>query len=237
MDVAKAFTYITEDQNWLIKVGIATAVMLASTFLLFIPLPLLIGYQLGVTRRVMAGAENPLPEWDDLGTLFMDGLSVLVARLVYALPFILLLCVGIGVSLLPALGGNNEDAVNALAGVTAVTWVILSCFFFILALALLFITPAINIQYVRTNSLAACLRFGEVFGIARRHLGDILIVMLVLFLANLALQAVAGMLAATFCGIVLALPLAWVGSAWFSLTSGHLYGQIAAKDAPKSDLF
>ncbi|RMD47916.1 MAG: DUF4013 domain-containing protein, partial [Candidatus Thermofonsia bacterium] len=179
MDVAKAFTYITEDQNWLIKVGIATAVMLASTFLLFIPLPLLIGYQLGVTRRVMAGAENPLPEWDDLGTLFMDGLSVLVARLVYAMPFILLLCVGIGVSLLPALGGNNEDAVNALAGVTAVTWVILSCFFFILALALLFITPAINIQYVRTNSLAACLRFGEVFGIARRHLGDILIVMLV----------------------------------------------------------
>lgn len=237
MDVAKAFTYITEDQNWLVKVGIATAVMLASTFLLFIPLPFLIGYQLGVTRRVMTGAENPLPEWDDLGKLFMDGLSVLVARLVYTLPFILLVCIGIGVSLLPALGGNNEDVTNALAGVTAVTWIIISCFTIILSLALLFVTPAINIQYVRTNSLGACFRFGEVLGIVRRHLADILIVMLVLFLANIALQAVAGMLAATFCGIILALPLAWVGSAWFSLTSGHLYGQIAAKETPKGDLF
>jgi len=77
MDVARAFTYITEDERWVGKIVIG-AVISFFTFLL-LPIPLLAGWMVGITRNVMAGVERPLPEWDDFGTLFRDGLAVVVA--------------------------------------------------------------------------------------------------------------------------------------------------------------
>ena len=71
MDVAKAFTFVTEDERWMSKIGIGAAISLF--FFLIIPIPLLVGYLVGITRNVKEGVERPLPEWDDFGQLFMDG--------------------------------------------------------------------------------------------------------------------------------------------------------------------
>ncbi|NIP28946.1 MAG: DUF4013 domain-containing protein, partial [Phycisphaerae bacterium] len=117
MDFGRAFTFFKDDDRWMTKIGIGGVVTLLSIFLLGIPAILLVGYQLAVTRQVMNGKELPLPEWDDWGKLFMDGLYLIIAILVYTLPLWLLFCIGFGVTFLPAIGAGNDDLAAALGGV------------------------------------------------------------------------------------------------------------------------
>jgi len=48
MDVARAYTFITEDERWIGKFGIGMLVMVAATILLLIPIPLLYGYRMAL---------------------------------------------------------------------------------------------------------------------------------------------------------------------------------------------
>lgn len=239
MDIAKGFTFITEDEQWLTKIGIGAGIVLVSMLLLGIPMLLLVGYQLAITRNVMNGEKQPLPEWDDFGKYFMDGLYITVARLVYTLPFWLLVCIGVAVTVLPAMGANSssDEVVSLLAGTAVVVWLVLGCLGLLLGLALFFIAPAISIQYVRTGELSACFRFGEVIGIARDNISDIAIIAVAMIAANFVIQAVVGALAATGCGLIIAIPLGWITLPWISASAGHLYGQVAAKIEGKGFTF
>lgn len=56
---------------------------------LFIPvlgigLVALAGYSLATTRGVLRGDEHPMPEWDDLGAILLDGLKAAVVVLAYS---------------------------------------------------------------------------------------------------------------------------------------------------------
>ena len=228
MDFGRAFTFFRDDERWTTKIGIGAAVMLASFILFGIPTILLIGYQLAVTRQVMEGKDLPLPEWDDWGKLFMDGLYVIIATLVYTLPLWLLFCIGLGVSFLPAIGAGagNDDLAAALGGVAALTWVVMICLFTILGLGLALVVPGIYIQYIRTNEFGALFRIGEVFGIVRENIADILLSLVAVFAANFVLQTVNSLLFWT-CIVPLIIMLA--GPVWINISMGHLYGQIAAK--------
>jgi len=226
MDFGRAFTFVREDERWTTKIGIGAAIMFLSFLLFGIPTILLIGYQLAVMRRVMEGKDLPLPEWDDWGKLFMDGLYLVIAIFVYTLPLWLLFCIGFGVSILPALGAGNEDVAAALGGVAALTWVVMMCLFFILAIGLALVVPGIYIQYIRTNEFASLFRIGEVFGIVRNNIGDILLTIVAVIGANLVIQMVSSILSWT-CIIPIIIALA--GPVWINISMGHLYGQIAAK--------
>ena len=154
--------------------------------------------------------------------------------------------VGLGKIVASKMGGRvpsgNGVRVGRRVGVglvatAVVVWLLLACVGLLFGLALFFIAPAISLQYARTNDFSACLRFGEVIGIARDNIGDITIVALVLIVANFVLQAVIGSLAATGCGLIIAIPLAWVVFPWLAMSGGHMYGQIAAKIEGKGMAF
>lgn len=226
MDFGRAFTFIKDDARWTTKIGIGAVITLLSIFLLGIPALLLVGYQLAVTRQVMEGKDLPLPEWDDWGKLFMDGLYLVVAIFVYTLPLWILFCIGFGVTFLPALGGGNNDVTGALGGVAVLTWGVMACLFFVLAIGLAIVVPGLYVQYIRTNEFASLFRIGEVIGIVRDNIADILLSMVAMIGANLALQVVNGALSWTIC-VPLILGLA--GPIWINMAMGHLYGQIAAK--------
>jgi hypothetical protein len=228
MDIGRAVSYISEDERWLTKLGIGALVMLASTFLI-IPAVLLPGYQIAIMQNVMIGKERPLPEWDDLGKLFKDGIMVTIALIVYTMPLWLLLCLGLGTVILPLLGGGNEELMAIFGTVTLASWGLISCLAILLAMALFFMAPAVMIQYARTGELGACFRFGEMMAIIRNNFMDIIVAALVTFVVSLLLQVVTGMLGATGCLIIIAIPLAWIGTVWMMAVAGHLYGQIAAK--------
>jgi hypothetical protein len=221
VEIGKAFTFVTEDESWISKIGIGAVVSFFS--MLIIPAFFLGGYQLAVMRNVMNGEEHPLPKWENWGRLFMDGFFVVVAAFVYTLPIWLLACIGVLLNLVVFSSSSGGAA-------TIVIWSFVGCFTILLAIALAFLIPAIYIQYARTDDFGALFRFGEVVAIARENLVDILITILVTLAAWFILSLIASILSLTICGGIIA---TYAGTVWISVALGHLYGQIAANSNGK----
>ena len=226
MDIGKSISFVFDDERWVGKIGIGALVALLS--FLIIPIPLLVGYATGITRNVKNGDATPLPEWDDWGQLFKDGLSIIVAQIVYTLPFWLLMCIA-GIATI-GFGSLSEISEDAMAAGMMTTFGLVGCLGFLFAIALLFLSPAIVVQYVRTNELGATFRFGEVIGIARDNIGNILIVFLVTLGLNFVLSLVLGILnIIPIAGQCLGLIIAIAAGPYLMAVTGHLYGQIAAE--------
>ncbi len=225
MDIGKAFSFVTEDERWVSKLGIGALIALLS--FLIIPIPLLWGYMVGVARNVKDGVPDPMPEWDDWGRLYKDGLAIIVAQAVYTLPFWLLSCVaGVGAIGMGSLVDYNEDL--AAAGLLS-TFGLTLCIGFIFVVVLFFVSPAIVIQYVRTDDFGATFRLGEVFGIAKENIGNILLVTLVTFAAVFVLNIIIGVVGLIPCiGWIATLIIGLLAGPYIIALTGHLYGQMAA---------
>jgi hypothetical protein len=228
MDIAKSFTYILEDEEWITKLGIGA--VLTFFFWLLLPVPLLVGYTVAVLRNVRDGYERPLPAWDNWGKLFMDGLFIMIAQFVYTLPFLLLFCV-VSVGMIASAGMAELSEELAAASLLA-TFGLSACLFLIWYVAILLISPAIMIQYGRTGALASCFRFGEVIAIVRRNVGDILIAFVAILVVTFVFSAFTSVLGAIPClGVIIGLVISLAFSPYLVMVTGHLYGQIAAKDS------
>ncbi len=226
MDIAKAIMFVTEDERWIGKIGIGALVTIFA--FLIIPIPLLAGYMVGVARNVQDGNPRPLPEWDDWGKLFKDGMAIIAAQIVYTLPFWLLMCCGLVATV--GFGGIAEGNEDAAAAGMMVTISVLSCLFLLFAVVMFFLNPAIVVQYVRTDDFGAVFQFGNVFGIARDNIGNILIAFLVTFGASFVLNLVIGTIAIIPCiGWIIAFVIAIAVTPYLIALTGHLYGQIAAQ--------
>lgn len=239
MDIAKAFTYFSEDDRWMGKLGIGVLVSLLS--FLILPAFLLYGYAVGITRNVMNGEKLPLPEWEDLGTLFKDGLVMFVAGIVYTLPFWLLACIAFAATIgFGGLGEATQISEDAVAAGILATYGLVGCLALIFMLAFFFISPAIVIQYVREGDLNACFRFGEVLAIVRDNFADILIAGLTPFAASFVLSILFGTLSFIPClGWIASFVLGIAVGPYLTAVTGHLYGQIAGKigGAPPEEKF
>ena len=231
MNISKAFGYVFEDINWVVKIAIYAGLSFFSFFLL--PIPILLGYNIAITRNVKDGMKDPLPEWNDFGKMFMDGLNVWVAQLVYTLPFLLIVCIATVATFgLGGLGGaiGSEEAMAASAlGIWGV-WGLMGCLTLLLIAAAIFIMPALIIQYVRYDSLGACFRFGEVLGIARDNIGDIFITLAAAMGAIFVLVFILFALSLIPCiGTVIGWFISILVGPYVGMAVSHMYGQIASK--------
>lgn len=225
MDINKAFRFVMEDKQWISKLLIG-ALMSVLGFLI-LPALILQGYLVKIIRQVMNGGWDGLPEWDDWGKLLRDGFFVTVAQIVYTLPFIILMFIGIAATGGIASVSNSEDlaAVAATGG-----GLVMFCLVILFAIALLFLTPAILIQYAIKDEFGASFRFGEVADIIRDNMADILIAFVVSVVAAIAISLVIGVLAIIPClGWIAAFLIGLAVGPYISFVTGHLYGQIAAK--------
>jgi hypothetical protein len=225
MDVSKSFRFVKDDTQWLSKLLIG--VLMSVLSFLILPALILQGYVVKIIRHVMGGNRDDLPEWDDYGKLLKDGFFVVVAEIIYTLPFIILMIVGFA-----ATGGmaGLADRGSDLAAIAATGGgLMMVCLTILFIVALLFLMPAILIQYAIKDDFGALFRFGEVFDIVRNHTADILIVFLVSLAATMAFSLLIGVVFATIILIPLAILLILAVSPYISYVTGHLYGQIAAK--------
>lgn len=225
MDVNKSFRYVIEDKQWISKLIIG--VLMTVLGFLIVPALILQGYLVKIIRQVMGGSWSNLPEWEDWGELLRDGFNVTVAQIVYTLPFLILIFIGIAATGGVASMSNGED-IAALAATGG--GFLMFCLIILFAIAFLFLTPAILIQYAIKDEFGACFRFGEVMAIIRNHLADILIAFLVSIVAAFAISVVGGVLSIIPClGWIAALLLGLAVGPYISFVTAHLYGQIAAK--------
>jgi len=213
MDIGKAFAFVFEDENWIVKLLLAAAILLLGiifSWVLLIPLLaaaiFLGGYTVEITRRVIKGDPDELPEWDNWGALFGDGLKVWVIGIVYALPAIIVgLCLGV----LTGVVSENSESASAFLSL------VLSCFNFLWAILVSIVLPAAIAFYADTDDLSAAFRFGEVLALVRDNLKTYIVTAVMSWVASLV-----GSLGSLVCGI------GWLVTAPYGFfVTGHLYGQ------------
>jgi hypothetical protein len=229
MDIGKSFSYPFEDKRWVSKMGLGALISLVPILNFAMT-----GYMIQIVRNLMDNAEETLPNWDDLGKKFMDGLMLILAGLVYALPVIILSCLPLSIITIPAMiasgNSNFQDAANAVSGAGGVLLAGMTCLFVVYGLVLSVIFPAIYVNYAKEGTFASCFKLREVFNIIGKNAGA--------FFTAWGISLVAGLVVGLVTGIVSSvlglIPcLGWIASIVISLAVGvylmmiysHLFGQ------------
>jgi len=214
MDIGKAFSFVFDDDRWVTKILIAAAIVLGGILFSWLIIPaiaaaaLITGYGVEVTRRVIAGHWEPLPEWEDWGGFLVDGLKVVVIGIVYALPMILAgICLGIPIGVL---GEESPELSSVFSAV-------LSCLNILWGLVIGLFLPAAIAFYAADDQrrLSSAFRFGDVLSFVRDNFTTYLVVLVLGWVTSLI-----GGLGFAFCffpGLATA-PYA-------TIVNSHLYGQ------------
>lgn len=162
------------DEDWIKKVVIYGVVMFLGIFI--IPLPLLGGYGLRLLRGVVQTGEPRLPDWDNLGDLYRDGLAQLVISLVYMLPLYIVMCCGmVPFFAAPFALAGAEDAPGLAIGGTVLGYgfgmaaIGLASLLGILASFVVYVALA---RYADTGELGSAFRFREVWDLLKANLGQ-----------------------------------------------------------------
>lgn len=203
MDIGKAVNFAFEDERWLVKILIGGAFAFLCTML--IGIPFVLGYMVQTLRNVASGEPSPLPEWTDLGDKFVDGLSLSVILLIYALPLILLACVASAFGWVAGEADGIRLLMNCLNCIGFLYFLVFSLFF-----------PAVIVRYAMVGEIMSAFRFGEVVSFITGNLGNYIIAILV----SWVIWTIASF-GVVICGIGV-----FFTGFWAVLVEAHLYGQV-----------
>lgn len=207
MDVGKSFTFMFEDKNWLVKIVLGGVFGLLSIFL--VGLPFVMGYQLEVIRRVIRGDPELLPDWDNLGEKFVQGLVLLVIMAIWLIPTWIVTCVQLGITI-PF--QDNRDYAGLITAVSLCA----TCLNVLWALVVSFFSPAIFTRYAVTGQFASGFQFGEIWRFTTKNFVNVLIAVLLTWVAGII----------SSFGVILCVVGAFLTWFWSLLVEGHLFGQV-----------
>ncbi len=225
LDFARAFRFVPEDPNWIMKVLIGGLLSLLS--LLIVPGIFLAGYLVRLIRRTAEGEPRPLPEWDDWGGLFGEGLGALGIHIAYTLAFMavpgaifcVLVLMGVGVSGLGS-SSSSRDASEALGGLIGLGVVAVYGLFMISILVLMIYLPAAITRYALFRRFGAGFEIKENIAFIRRNLGNYALALLLYLLASFASQV----------AIILCCVGIFPAAFWAYCILGWAVGQVARTD-------
>jgi hypothetical protein len=224
MEFGRAFTYATQDPDWLKKVGIAAVILIIPILGAIVVL----GWGLEITRRVINNDPVPLPDWSNFTDHLILGLKGFVVGLVFGLPAGLVNgCQGTINALItnPDLLRNMDpDTVGMIASAGGFLALCCGCLGVLLGLATTFILPAAYGNMMAHNGeLGAGFRFGEVFGLVRAAIGPYLLTLVGAILVGIIVPL----------GLIACIIGVLFTAAWGTTIMSHLYGQAynAAKAA------
>ena len=247
MDLIQAFKYPLSDPQWLKKMLVAAVLSFGSLITLvgnfmseshpseslivrivggllqLLSSPFLAGYLLRASRNAARG--ELLPEWDDWGSLFFDGLRVIGLWLGYFLPVILLYSLFV-FALAVAFGGiamgghglsSGASAALAVGGMGLYLGGLL--FFLLLCVAVGFlVVPAFVLLMRDGASLGQSFQLGTVWNISKSNFMNILLFGVYCFLLGIFSSIVS----VCTCGLGQIFAQAFV-----TLVTAALYAQLA----------
>jgi hypothetical protein len=215
VDFGRAFQFFFQDPEWVKKILIGGLFQLLAMIL--IGVPFVIGYQMRVLQRTWAGDPRPLPEWDDFGGIFSDGLKGLGLGLVY---FLGALLIPGSLGCLLAVAGSASGS-DALGGIAAMGMLLLQLMAMVLLLVVSLYFPAAFTRMTLYQRFNAGFEFRENLELIKRNPGNYAIALLIFLLANFLSQfgcilCVVGIFPVTF---------------WSNCVLGHVLGEVARNDA------
>lgn len=191
IDFGRCFRFVTEDPDWVKKLLIGGVFTLLSPLL--VGTFFVAGYSVRFLRRVVAGEPRPMPEWDDLGGLFGDGLKLVGAYFLFvmgmvAVVLVLGCLVGVvaaGIGGLSNLSEGAASAAAALGGLGLVgAYAVLALFGLLAAIFL----PAVFVRVALMDRFEEAFAFREAFRFIQRNLGNYLLSLVFYLVANFASQ-------------------------------------------------
>ena len=216
IDFGRSFTYVSEDPDWLKKVLIGGLFGLACMVL--VGIPFVLGYFSRTLRNVAAGTRPELPEWDDLGGLFEEGLRLTVVYLLYTLGVLVVLGVFGAALLVPVfLASGSGKGRDALAAVSALGIVALYGVIMLVSLALAIYLPAALARSALRGSVADGFAWRENFAFITANLAN--------YALSLVSYLVAGFLAQF--GVLLCCVGVFPAAFWSYLVLASALGQTA----------
>jgi len=132
------------------------------------------GYLARLVRNVIAGVPHPLPEWDDLGEYFSEGLRLFCVALVYTLPLIGVVMVFIIPSII-AQSADSDVMRNIGGGMVACVW----CLVFPLGLAMAIWLPGALLFTAVERRFGAAFEFAQIFAFIKGNVGNYLLAFVV----------------------------------------------------------
>lgn len=229
MNYSRSFTFMFDDEKWLSK-------SLFSVVIMLVPILNLawLGYCLDVIRNSCKGVPE-LPEWDNIGDKFIDGLKYIIARWIYALPVVIIIVFPLLFVALPVIfSQDNERLAGFLWVIFAFVVIAVISIVMIYSLVLSFISPAIAINYTRNDSFGSFFQIKKIFMTIRKDLTTYSLAWLLGF-AAIILASIASFIIGIFVGWVpclgsiLSIVASMIASVWGSLVVFHLYGQVSAR--------
>lgn len=186
-DLGYLFAFVFRDPRVMPKLLLGCLAFLCIP-VLGVGLVALAGFGLGTTRGMLRGDEHPMPEWDDLGGILVDGLKVAVVFLAFAAVGVIVGGAFFGFAAFWALVG--ESIGNPAVVILSVFGGVVTLFFVaFLVLLLNGLLPMGLLRLAATNRLGEAFRFNEHLTLIRGHLGTFLFLLLTLLLFHLLSEA------------------------------------------------
>jgi hypothetical protein len=223
LDLGQGFRFFFEDPDWVKKILIGGVFMLLSS--LIVGAIFVAGYGVHVVRRVVRGEPRPLPEWEDLGVFFSDGLRA------FGLYLLHLVAVGILPAALGCLIGlmggglasmsHSRGASDAAGGLIALLVMGLYAVTFFLMLILMIYFPAAFTRFALLDRFSAGFEVAENIAFIRRNLGRYALALVLYLLASFVAQV----------GIIACCVGLFPASFWAFCVGAWAMGEVARRDA------
>lgn len=214
MNFSLGFGFIFQDKEWFKKLILPGLVLLIPIVGWMITL----GWALRVTKNVISGVEEPLPDLDFGGDIIRGFFAFLIS-FIYSLPVSAL-------STITGWFGNwNISGNSASYTLIGVFTALIGLAAFVLGLVTSFITLPAIANYIAYDDFGAAFRLSEVFGLIKTNFGGWLIVALGSLLA-VGLIAPLGAIACII-GLVVTIPYSFA-------VMGHLMGQAYVETRSKA---
>jgi len=170
---------VFEDPFWIRKILIGGLFYLLA--FLLVGIPFVLGYCARMMRNVIRGDAKPLPEWDDLGEYFAEGLQLFLVWILFFLPTIVLGALFIGGMAAASGVGMPEEVAGCSAGVFLLL-------FIPLLLVSSIIVPAALTRAIAEQRMGAAFEFGKVLQFISKNFVNYLIVIVIYLIANFVAQ-------------------------------------------------